>query len=716
MADPDADVPGMLAPQRIAIGILGEQGAAWPSFVAWNFQLFLSGISISSFYHYAKRGRSRLSLTDKQYSPLLVGLVGAAVQGWFCRRTAKLFQEKLHGLLYTVVIGSAMIVAFAGSVGVVVGNYKYSAGTISDSLDHFYHVFLSMWLYTSAGIDVLNSTAVFALIGAIITGPLDLSSYYEGDIVYIFWLPLPALYSLSLFTTLHSRDRLVEELNGVPISLSGVPPKHNGTLLSASRPPMAQRSSYCNVTVSVEVQEDVETGEEKDMVLSRERKTPRPLLVGLVAILVQGWFTRRTAKLFKKKLHGRIYTVVLGLGMLLAFAGAIGTVVGNFDYVDSPGQIDVSLDKLYKLVYSFWLYASASVDVINSATLCYLLKKRVANFNQRTDGVLRSLMKLAIETGSYTSIIALTGAVATGELDLMSYYEGDILYIFWMPLPALYSLSLFTTLHSRDRLVEVIEDAQGAPLYVSWDLQILLSGICIALFYQYLRKGRFSRDSRMVQALVIATFALDMLAVLSNGSMSVYWGATQKRDIKSLWSLTWVDCLQPVLIGAVALFPTKVGRVLYTLLKAESDPIGSILLVTVNFEYSSGAWAPALDSLFARAPEIWLWSSCFVDVVNSATLCYLLKKRVAGFNSATDSTIHRVIRLAVETGSYTAVMAFAGAILSAVLDLNSYYVANINYMFWILLTPLYTISLLTTLESRDQLAKCLCFTASVLGG
>ncbi|KAI5477345.1 hypothetical protein MNV49_006487 [Pseudohyphozyma bogoriensis] len=207
-----------------------------------------------------------------------------------------------------------------------------------------------------------------------------------------------------------------------------------------------------------------------------------------------------------------------------------------------------------------------------------------------------------------------------------------------------------------------------APLYVSWDLQILLSGICIALFGQYLRKGRFKRDSTAVKGLVVATFAMDMLAVVSNVATSVYWGVTQKRDIDSLWAQTWVDCVQPLLIGIVAvlvqswftartarLFPTKVGKVVYSVVLASGIVlgfVGSILLVTVNFKYRDGISTSGLDALFSRAIEVWLWSSCFVDVVNS-----------------------------------TAVVSLVGAITSASIDLGSYYVADINYLFWIFTGP-----------------------------
>lgn len=50
------------------------------------------------------------------------------------------------------------------------------------------------------------------------------------------------------------------------------------------------------------------------------------------------------------------------------------------------------------------------VDVSISVTLVLLLRGRVAGFNARTDGILRSLVQLAILTGLPTTILAVTAA------------------------------------------------------------------------------------------------------------------------------------------------------------------------------------------------------------------------------------------------------------------------------------------------------------------
>ena len=50
-----------------------------------------------------------------------------------------------------------------------------------------------------------------------------------------------------------------------------------------------------------------------------------------------------------------------------------------------------------------------SQDLLNSATLCVLLWTRVKNFNDNSDGILKQMIALAIETAAYTTILAIAG-------------------------------------------------------------------------------------------------------------------------------------------------------------------------------------------------------------------------------------------------------------------------------------------------------------------
>ncbi|GJN91258.1 hypothetical protein Rhopal_004277-T1 [Rhodotorula paludigena] len=67
----------------------------------------------------------------------------------------------------------------------------------------------------------------------------------------------------------------------------------------------------------------------------------------------------------------------------------------------------------------------------------------------QTDSLLRRLIQTALLTASYTAFLAVTGAaLATGTADVAVHIT-LVHWAFWIPLPACYALSLYTTLSAR---------------------------------------------------------------------------------------------------------------------------------------------------------------------------------------------------------------------------------------------------------------------------
>ncbi|KAK4703911.1 hypothetical protein P7C70_g2300, partial [Phenoliferia sp. Uapishka_3] len=70
-----------------------------------------------------------------------------------------------------------------------------------------------------------------------------------------------------------------------------------------------------------------------------------------------------------------------------------------------------------------------------------------------------------------------------------------------------------------------------------------------------------------------------------------------------------------------------------------------------------------------------------------------------GFNTKTDGALRTIIRFSVQTASYTSFCALVGAILSYSFSANSLN-ANSSGAFWLPLSSLYAIALISTLNSR----------------
>lgn len=259
------------------------------------------------------------------------------------------------------------------------------------------------------------------------------------------------------------------------------------------------------------------------------------------------------------------------------------------------------------------------------------------------------------------------------------------------------------------------------PPFVGWVLQVFMGGICVTVFYNYVRSGQLSRDTTVIKTLAITIFCMNIAIAFFCAETIFRWGTTQQRTTDQLWSQTTLDCLQPAFAGSVEFLvqawftrrasmlfkrrPYKWGFIMIATLGIVAAFAGSLGITYLNFCYADGLGGNYYARFYEITNAIWLWSACLVDILNSATLCYLLKTHVVGFNEATDSLLLQIIKLSVETASYTALVAFSAAVVSASVNNDSFQTADLNYIFWVPLPSLYTLSFLTTLASRDRLAR-----------
>lgn len=64
----------------------------------------------------------------------------------------------------------------------------------------------------------------------------------------------------------------------------------------------------------------------------------------------------------------------------------------------------------FALFPQLWAGGFALVDLLVTISLVMFLRARIANFNARSDSMLRQLGWLAIQSSSYTAVFAITGA------------------------------------------------------------------------------------------------------------------------------------------------------------------------------------------------------------------------------------------------------------------------------------------------------------------
>ncbi|GAA5902558.1 hypothetical protein JCM8208_006923 [Rhodotorula glutinis] len=170
-----------------------------------------------------------------------------------------------------------------------------------------------------------------------------------------------------------------------------------------------------------------------------------PILGGLTGAVCQAFLMVRAAALFPSRSVRIAFYVVTSAAILLALAGA--ALFSAMGFLITEGKL---APLQYFTAEAIWLWSSAAADLLISLALAHTLHRRIAGFNSRTDGVLWRLIIVALQTAAYTSVISIAGAaVATAFEKSSNVLTSTAAFAFWLPLPALHAISLYTTLSSR---------------------------------------------------------------------------------------------------------------------------------------------------------------------------------------------------------------------------------------------------------------------------
>ncbi|GAA5930381.1 hypothetical protein JCM3775_004374 [Rhodotorula graminis] len=176
------------------------------------------------------------------------------------------------------------------------------------------------------------------------------------------------------------------------------------------------------------------------------------LFGGLTGSLTQVALARRAGAFIDSlKIRWAFYTFIAALVGASLFGSIAATVIGFIWAVEEPDFIN-TLN--WSTSIAIWLWSSAVADCAICGTLGWALRRRVAGFNSRTDGLLKCLAWLSVRSASYTAIVAVGGAIA-GSLYRDTVIEWSNLSVaFWAPMPPLYGFAFFSTTSASRRAVQ----------------------------------------------------------------------------------------------------------------------------------------------------------------------------------------------------------------------------------------------------------------------
>ena len=110
-----------------------------------------------------------------------------------------------------------------------------------------------------------------------------------------------------------------------------------------------------------------------------------------------------------------------------------------------------------------WLWVSAGIDVLISASYIFNLTRRLGGVTSTVGAtqVLHLIVRLVVQSAAFTAVLAIAAASVTAAYPGFSLMTEDLFYAFWIPLPLLYALSLFTTLSIREKVTTTLGNSSG---------------------------------------------------------------------------------------------------------------------------------------------------------------------------------------------------------------------------------------------------------------
>ncbi|KAI5474625.1 GTPase activating protein [Pseudohyphozyma bogoriensis] len=238
---------------------------------------------------------------------------------------------------------------------------------------------------------------------------------------------------------------------------------------------------------------------------------------------------------------------------------------------------------------------------------------------------------------------------------------------------------------------------------VGCTIHILLTGLTLSMFTRFLTTSRFSREPPWMRTIILTTFIFNLFQLGVTVGDVIYWAATQEREYDHFFEGTYMDSLTPLFDGVIAFLVQGVyGWRAWTLFKSKwrkrvfvavlvptmlAGVFSAFVVLVLNFGYATGKFDHAGLLTFNTMASLWLWCSFAADTGISVTLWFLFRSNVAGFNQSMDSVLLKLARLAIQSGSYTAITALLAAAFTD--GFMSDYTVAIPYVF----LSLYTISL-----------------------
>ncbi|EIM84417.1 uncharacterized protein STEHIDRAFT_100468 [Stereum hirsutum FP-91666 SS1] len=237
------------------------------------------------------------------------------------------------------------------------------------------------------------------------------------------------------------------------------------------------------------------------------------------------------------------------------------------------------------------------------------------------------------------------------------------------------------------------------PMLIGTFLNILLYGVSVSQLYIYY--GNYQRDKPWMRVFICILFLADTVNTAFDMQLNYAALINHFGDNDFIQTATWVFQTDPAMTGIIGMmvqvfFAWRIKVLSGSLWAALLIGLFAVLecLAGIGTAIAVGFVPKFFDfQIFKPAVVIWLACSALCDCLITLVLVLYLRKHKSGF-VATDSIIDKIIRLTVQTGAVTSIVAVTDLILFLASP------AGLHLAFNFPLSKFYTNSLLSSLNAR----------------
>ncbi|KAM0752665.1 hypothetical protein T439DRAFT_323281 [Meredithblackwellia eburnea MCA 4105] len=273
-----------------------------------------------------------------------------------------------------------------------------------------------------------------------------------------------------------------------------------------------------------------------------------------------------------------------------------------------------------------------------------------------------------------------------------------------------------------DAVSSKLASALTGPILAGHLTNILLYGFLLSTFLNFSKTPAWRSMSRLHRTVLLLVLALDTVEVGFGVNDILYFGTNVSPSFAVFAQGTLPECYEPLITALIAAL-CQLVLALRALKITESvyiryacivvfgsivllETLWAIFLTYFSVAYHDGNYNAAIGKLgLTQALYLWMWFAAGADSIITASYITIIIRKMKGQSDTARSITKLIIKGAIQSASYTAILALATAISTQVTANGGPMVYIIPYAFWLPLSSLYALSLFATFTIGDRVTE-----------